>query len=51
MLRAVQLGLSIQDLDELEESDVLDMLTESLNDEYNYPYKATQEDFDKFKNS
>ena len=27
---------------------VADMLTEKGNDEYNYPYKATQKDFDKF---
>lgn len=48
LLRCVQLGLSISDLDRLEMGIVLDMLTESVNDNYDYPIKAEQSDFDKF---
>lgn len=36
------------DLDYLDMGMVMDMLTESMNDDYDYPRKATQEDFDKF---
>lgn len=48
LLRAVQIGLSIQDLDELDFGDVLDMITESSNDGTEYKLLATQEDFDRF---
>ena len=48
LLRAVQIGLSISDLDRLELGQVWDMLTESGNDNYKYMELATQEDFDKF---
>ena len=48
MLRAVQMGISISDLDRLTIGLVLDMFTESLNDNYKYPDMATQEDFDNF---
>lgn len=48
MLRAVGLGLSIGDLDLLDMGIIEDMLTESANDNYDYPYKASQEDFDNF---
>ena len=48
LLRCTQMGLTMEDLDRLDMGMVLDMLTESANDDYDYPRKATQEDFDKF---
>lgn len=48
MLRCKELGLSIDDLDNIDFGLVADMLTEKDNDNYDYPYKASQEDFDKF---
>ena len=46
-LRAFQIGLSMADMDQLEMGDVMDMITESANDYYDYPLKATQEDIDR----
>ena len=48
MLRCKNLGLSVCELEHIDYGLVIDMLTEQANDEYKYPYKATQEDFDKF---
>ena len=48
LLRCVQLGLSMQDLDLLTIGMVGDMYVESRNDDYNYPVLATQEDMDRF---
>lgn len=48
LLRCVQLGLSIRDLDLLTIGMVNDMFAESRNDDYGYDTLATQEDFDKF---
>lgn len=48
MLRAVQMGVSISDLDLLTIGLVMDMFTESQNDSYKYPDMATQSDFDRF---
>lgn len=48
MLRAVQLGISIADLDLLTIGLVIDMYTESANDHQNYDEMATQEDMDRF---
>lgn len=48
LLRYVQLGLSIRDLDLLTIGMVNDMFAESRNDDYKYATLATQEDFDKF---
>lgn len=48
MLRAVQMGLRLEDLDGLEYGFVVDMMTESSNDDYEYKTIATQEDFDAF---
>jgi hypothetical protein len=48
MLRAAQIGISISDLDLLSIGLVMDMFTESQNDNYKYPNMATQNDFDKF---
>ena len=46
MLRCVQLGLSISDLELLSIGLVNDMFIERNNDDYDYPYIATQEDID-----
>lgn len=46
-LRAVQLGLSIGDLELLSIGMVYDMLIEHLNDNYDYPLVATQADIDR----
>lgn len=48
LLRCVQMGLRISELDMLNYGTVLDMMTESSNDEYEYQPVATQEDMDKF---
>ena len=48
LLRCVQLGLSIRDLDLLMIGMVNDMYVESRNDECKYAVVATQEDFDKW---
>ncbi len=46
MLRCVQIGISISDLELLSIGMVNDMFIESKNDDYEYPYIATQEDID-----
>lgn len=48
LLRCVQLGLSIADLELLSIGLINDMYTESGNDDCKYATLATQEDFDKF---
>lgn len=48
VLRAFQMRLSMDDLDCLEYGFVVDMMTESSNDTYDYKPLATQEDFDRF---
>jgi len=48
MLRCKELGLTVEELEDIDYGLVEDMLTERGNDEYNYPYKATQDDFNKF---
>lgn len=44
------MGLSVAELDELDEGLILDMMTESANDHEAGEYRqlATQDDFDKF---
>lgn len=49
MLRAFQLGLSLEDLEHLEMGDIFDMMTEEANDHEEYNYKATQADINKLK--
>ena len=49
MLRCKELGLTIDELDQIDYGLVMDMLTEKLNDDEEYPYKAGQKDFDKFR--
>ena len=48
MLRCVQLGISIRDLDLLTVGLVTDMLSESQNDDCKYEEVASQSDFDLF---
>lgn len=48
MLRCLQVGLRIDDLDKLDYGTAIDIITESANDNYDYKYKATQRDFDNF---
>ena len=48
LLRAVQMGLALGDLDRLEVGTVLDMMMESANDNCKYDQIATQDDFDRF---
>ncbi len=48
LLRCVQLGLTMQDLELLSIGLVNDMYAESRNDDCKYAQLATQEDMDKF---
>ena len=49
LLRCVQLGLSITDIELLDIGVIFDMFTEAANDEWNgWCQKATQADFDRF---
>ena len=49
LLRCLQVGLSLQDLDLLTVGMVNDIFVENMNDDYDYKQIATQEDFDKFQ--
>lgn len=48
LLRCVQLGLSMADLDLLSIGLINDMYAESNNDDCHYDMLATQDDFDRF---
>lgn len=48
VLRALQAGLTLRDLDEMESGEVTDIIIEQGNDNCEYQQIATQEDFDKF---
>jgi hypothetical protein len=48
ILRCIQAGLNLSDLDALEYGVILDILTESSNDDYKYKEVASQDDFDRF---
>lgn len=48
LLRSVEIGISISDLDLLTVGLVIDMWTEKANDCVKYNKIATQDDFDKF---
>ena len=48
LLRSVEIGISISDLDLLTVGLVIDMWTEKANDGGKYNKIATQDDFDKF---
>ena len=47
MLRALEIGLSVRDLDLISIGLLLDMWTEKANDQVKYRRIATQEDFDR----
>lgn len=48
MLRCLQVGLRLDDLDELEIGLVNDMFVEMANDHVEWAYKATQDDMNAF---
>lgn len=48
LLRCLEIGISLRDLDLVTEGMVLDMATEKANDNYEWAEVATQEDMDKF---
>lgn len=49
MVRAKQTGLSLSEMDELEEGFITDMIIETGNDSYDgYKEVASQKDFDSF---
>lgn len=48
LLRCLQIGLTLRDLDLVTIGMVNDMFIESQNDSYDYPEIATQEDMDRF---
>lgn len=48
LLRAKQIGLTLEELDQLSMGMVLDMFVERHNDDYDYKEVATQADFDGF---
>lgn len=48
LLRAIQIGLTLADLDDLEFGMVSDMMTESENDDHKWKTLASQEDFDRW---
>ncbi len=48
LLRVIQAGLTIADLDDLEIGTVFDILTESANDDFKFKPLADQDDFDRF---
>lgn len=47
-MRAKQIGLSLDELEQMEEGFVVDMIIESGNDNYEYDTLATKEDFENF---
>lgn len=47
-LRCLQVGLRLDDIDQLDAGAIYDIFTEHQNDDYNYPVKPTQDDFDNF---
>ena len=48
LLRAAQVGLHLAELDALDFGDVIDIVTESANDNAEYKQVASQADFDRF---
>lgn len=48
LLRCTEVGLSMNDLDELSVGMVNDMFVEKSNDNYDWKELASQDDFDRF---
>lgn len=42
------MGLSIADMEQMEEGFIMDMIVESGNDNFEYQEVASQDDFDRF---
>lgn len=49
LLRCLQVGLRLEDLDKIEVGIVQDVFVEMANDRAKWDIKATQADFDRFK--
>ncbi len=47
ILRAKQVGLSLDEIDSLTWGQVMDVIIESANDNYKYPIKGTKSDYEK----
>lgn len=47
LLRCKQIGFSLDEIDELSMGQILDVFTESGNDNYKYAKMATQDDYDR----
>lgn len=48
LLRCLQIGLSLRDLELVTEGMVIDMANERANDDAEWEEEATQEDYDRF---
>lgn len=48
LLRCLEIGIPISDLDGLDIGMIFDMFLEKSNDSIEYPEIATQDDFDRF---
>ena len=48
LLRCLQIGMSLRDLELVTEGMVIDMANERANDDAEWDEEATQEDFDRF---
>ena len=48
LLRCIEVGINVSDLDFFEVGEIMDILTERGNDGVNYSRLATQEDMDRF---
>lgn len=47
-LRCLQVGLRLDDIDQLDTGAIYDIMTEQANDQEEYEPVATQDDFDNF---
>lgn len=47
LLRAKQVGFTIDEIDDLTWGQLMDVIIESANDDYKYPVKGTSEDYKK----
>lgn len=50
LLRAKEIGLTLDELDMLSVGAIYDLIAEKANDRYEYPQEMTQSDIDKFFN-
>lgn len=47
ILRAKQVGFTLDEMDSLTWGQLMDVIVESANDNYKYPQKGTSEDYNK----